>query len=52
MIVPECPSARAIRSIMVSIKKALVSLMVSFVSLYVIQAFSLCKNGLMLSFSG
>ncbi len=36
----------------VSIKKALVSFMLSFLSLYVIPAFPLCKNGLMLSFSG
>jgi hypothetical protein len=46
------PATRAIWSLMVSTKKALVGLMVSFLSLYVIQAFHLCKNALMLSFSG
>jgi hypothetical protein len=50
----EDPVAREISSIKarVSIKKPLVSLMVSFISLYVIQAFPLCKNALLLSFSG
>ncbi len=44
--------ARAIRSIRGNTKKALVSLMGSSISLYVILAFPLCKNALLLSFSG
>jgi len=35
-----------------SIKKALVSFMDSFISLYVIQAFHLCKNAFLQYFSG
>jgi len=35
-----------------SIKKALVRLIISSTSLYVIQAFHLCKNGFLLLFSG
>jgi hypothetical protein len=46
------PVARAIRSNNGSIKMASVSFIVSFPPLYVILAFPLCKNGLLLSFSG
>jgi hypothetical protein len=53
-VTPCVLAAREINSIwaMVSIKKALVSFLISFLSLYAIPAFPLCKNGLLLSFSG
>lgn len=45
-------AAMAIRSSTGGIMKALVSFMVSFISLYVIRTFFLCKNASMQSFSG
>jgi hypothetical protein len=45
-------AARTINSSIDSIKRALVRLMVSFITLYVIQAFPLWKNGLLILFFG